>query len=145
MVDYATYMEDDRERVLAVLRHCTVQGCMTPTEFVERADAAYDAHSRRDLRRLTADLPTEVQRKPDNTVTTRDTRFEGGMGGRLGLSIRARIARLLHPRPLSDAETCARCSWGLSRCGGAALTGGGYQVMARGLRYRPETPSSGSG
>lgn len=52
--------DDDRERVVAVLRDQTAQGRLTMDEFEERMDAAYAATTWDDLRTLTADLPVEV-------------------------------------------------------------------------------------
>lgn len=52
--------DDDRERVVVVLRDQTAQGRLTMDEFEQRMDAAYAATTWDDLRALTTDLPVEV-------------------------------------------------------------------------------------
>lgn len=52
--------DDDRERVVDVLREQTAQGRLTMGEFEERMGAAYTATTWEDLRPLTRDLPVEV-------------------------------------------------------------------------------------
>lgn len=52
--------DDDRERVVDVLREQTAQGRLTMDEFEERMGAAYAATTWEDLRPLTRDLPVEV-------------------------------------------------------------------------------------
>lgn len=58
--------DDDRERVVGVLREHTAQGRLTLDEFEERMTAAYAAKTWDDLRQLTRDLPAQVDFGSEN-------------------------------------------------------------------------------
>lgn len=49
--------DDEREEVVEWLRQASAEARLTLSELVERSDAAYNARTRGELERLTADLP----------------------------------------------------------------------------------------
>lgn len=52
--------DDDRERVVEILRRHTAEGRITADEFDERMDAAYEARTLGALAELTVDLPVDL-------------------------------------------------------------------------------------
>jgi Domain of unknown function (DUF1707) len=64
--DIALRVSDaDRERTVAVLGEHHAAGRLTYEEFVERMDSAYEARTRVELDRLTADLPSASAPPPE--------------------------------------------------------------------------------
>jgi hypothetical protein len=59
--------DDDRERLVAVLREQMVAGRLTSEELDQRAGAAYAAKTWGDLRGLVRDLPVTVQFADERT------------------------------------------------------------------------------
>lgn len=56
--------DTEREQTVALLQHNFADGRLTQAELEERAGAAYAAHTRAQLRDLTADLPAARQQPP---------------------------------------------------------------------------------
>jgi DUF1707 SHOCT-like domain len=69
MVDDPSFRasDEDRERLVAVLREQMVTGRLTSEELGERVGAAYAAKTWGDLRRLVEDLPVTVQFADERT------------------------------------------------------------------------------
>ncbi len=59
--------DEDRERLVEVLREQMVTGRLTSEELDERVGAAYAAKTWADLRRLVKDLPVTVQFADERT------------------------------------------------------------------------------
>ena len=69
--------DEDRERVVAVLkRHCTA-GRLTLDELPERVERAYAAATLAELEELTRDLPDRRRREPAPSSATRLPRMPG--------------------------------------------------------------------
>ncbi|MQA86758.1 MAG: DUF1707 domain-containing protein [Streptosporangiales bacterium] len=69
--------DDDRERVVAILREQVAAGRLTFEEFDERTGAAYTAKTWDELRNLTSDLPVRVVFADDEQEETRPARRSG--------------------------------------------------------------------
>lgn len=77
--------DDDRDRVVEILREQTAQGRLTFEEFEERIGRAYTARTWDELRALVDDLPVRV-------VFAADDRSATNPAGRNGFAERARKA-----------------------------------------------------
>ncbi|MGH3320847.1 MAG: DUF1707 SHOCT-like domain-containing protein [Streptosporangiaceae bacterium] len=79
---YLRVSDDDRERVVGILREQTADGRLTPDEFEERMSAAYAAKTWDDLLPLARDLPVDIgfpgerqrPRRPDPPERVREPR-----------------------------------------------------------------------
>lgn len=69
--------DDDRDRVVGILREQTAQGRLTFEEFEERIDRAYTARTWDELRALTEDLPVQVAFAAGEQLRTRPAERHG--------------------------------------------------------------------
>lgn len=91
--------DDDRDRVVEILREQTAQGRLTLEEFQERLDRTYAARTWDELRNLTGDLPVRVVFAADERGPAgRSPAHQGGPLTRQGrATVAARPQLLLLP------------------------------------------------
>jgi hypothetical protein len=87
--------DDDRERVVEVLRAAMAKGRLDPEEFETRIDSAYRARTLADLLPIIEDLSTESQAvvAPRTTSTEVDRRIGGKPGSHVSLAVLGSVER----------------------------------------------------